>query len=718
MKFAPFAYVRPATVDDALAELAAPGDGKVLAGGQSLVPVLAMRLGRPDRLVDINGVAGLDSLERRGPVLRVGATVRQRQVERSAVAADVPLLGMALPYVGHRELRTRGTICGSLAHADPAAELPAVATCLGATLEVTGPSGRRRVSAADFFQGALTTAVGTDEILTAVEFPVAGTGEGFGFAEIARRHGDFALAGVVARVRTDVDGVRAAVLSGFGISDRPVGRDVTELVRSAAVEPDIEASLRAATGALAADMVDTAGDGHASTGYRRQLFAVLAARELAWALRRSSEHLRGAQRYVSTTGRSVPRKAPPSAVRATAEQLLGISCTVNGTPAAIRVPARVHLADALRTQLGLTGTHLGCEHGVCGMCTVLVDGEAARACLMLAVQAEGTEIVTVEGLGTPDDQHPLQQAFSHHHALQCGFCTPGFLLSAYDLLSHRPGALDSETLSEELSGVLCRCTGYRGILAAVADVGRTYPDGLPAARNCVSRAVALSAGSVPATYHVSPGEIDAAVPTITRPAGSPTVTVAVTRRLTSPIQDVWAVMTDARRLASCLPGAELTADLGGDHYRGRVKVALGPVRLAFEGFAAITERDSEQHRLTVLAQGADTGGNRTTADIALRASPLSDGGSELRAEAAVFLSGRIAQFGRALAGDVSQRLFEQFAGAVEETVRTGAPPDLGRAPGALAVGAAALRDAIRRRLAALRTGAGERLGRRRHGQRR
>ncbi|TKJ17994.1 FAD binding domain-containing protein [Blastococcus sp. CCUG 61487] len=290
MKPAPFAYVRPATLDDAVAELAATdGDGKVLAGGQSLVPVLAMRLGRPGTLVDINAVAGLDGFERRKGALRIGATVRQRHVERSSAAAAVPLLGLALPFVGHRELRSRGTVCGSLAHADPGAELPAVALCLGATLEITGPSGRRTVRAADFFQGAMTTAVGPDEILSAVEFPAAGPGEGFGFAELARRHGDFALAGVVTRVRSRDGSVADAVLSGFGVSDRPVTRDVTELVRAAAGEADVETALRPGTEELARVMVDTAGDAHGSQGYRRRLFAVLAARELARANRRATE---------------------------------------------------------------------------------------------------------------------------------------------------------------------------------------------------------------------------------------------------------------------------------------------------------------------------------------------------------------------------------------------------------------------------------------------
>lgn len=290
MKAAPFAYVRPATLDDAIAELAATaGDGKVLAGGQSLVPVLAMRLGRPGTLVDINGVDGLNTIDRRGAVLRVGATARQRQLERNPAGKAVPLLGMALPFVGHRELRSRGTVCGSLAHADPNAELPAVASCLNAVLEVTGPSGRRSVPAAEFFQGAMATAVGVDEILTAVEFPVARPGEGFGFAEIARRHGDFALAGVVARVRSMDGTIQEAAVSGFGISDRPVTRDVTDLVRAALGEPDLEAALRPGTEELAREMVDTAGDGHGSQGYRRRLFAVLAARELAGAHRRSME---------------------------------------------------------------------------------------------------------------------------------------------------------------------------------------------------------------------------------------------------------------------------------------------------------------------------------------------------------------------------------------------------------------------------------------------
>lgn len=275
MKPAPFAYVRPARVDDVLAELDG-ADAKVLAGGQSLVPVLAMRLGRPATLVDITAVDELQEFARSGARLRIGAAVRQRAVERSAVTAAVPMIGMALPFVGHRELRSRGTVCGSLAHADPAAELPAVACCLGARVEIAGPAGRRWVDAEEFFVGAMTSAAGTDEVVVAVEFPIAAPWQGFGFAEIARRHGDFALAGVAAAVTVGADGaVRAARLTGFGISDRPVTRDVSALMGTA--------DLRPAMTELATEIVDTGGDTHGSTGYRRRLFAVLAARELATA---------------------------------------------------------------------------------------------------------------------------------------------------------------------------------------------------------------------------------------------------------------------------------------------------------------------------------------------------------------------------------------------------------------------------------------------------
>ena len=500
MKAPPFDYVRPATIAGTVAALTGAGDeGKVLAGGQSLVPVLAMRLGRPAVLIDINATPGLDELSLADDTLYVGATVRQRQVEQHPGAAAVPLLAMALPWVGHRELRSRGTVCGSLAHADPAAELPAVAACLNAALDIAGPAGRRTVTAREFFTGPMSTVLGPDELLLAARFPVAGPGEGFAFAEIARRHGDFALTGVAIHVSRSPSGeIQDATLAAFGVSGRPVARDVTALltsaVNSSAATPgepqaaDLARELMSAMSALASELVDTPGDMHASSAYRRRLLTVLAARQLAAAYTRAAgkdpAHARTDVRSSPGVARRWPRPAPaPPAPLTPADGRVTTHITVNGKPVTLTLPPRVTLADALRDHLGLTGTHLGCEHGICGMCTVLVDGQAARSCLLFACQLEGADVLTIEGLGRPSELHPLQQAFGRHHALQCGFCTPGFLLSAYDLLTHKP-QVTQEELPAELSGVLCRCTGYRNILSAVADVACTHPDGIAPPLNC------------------------------------------------------------------------------------------------------------------------------------------------------------------------------------------------------------------------------------------
>lgn len=288
MKAAPFAYVRPGSVADVVAELARE-DSKVIAGGQSLVPVLAMRLGRPAQLVDINAVPELNQLTSADGKVRVGATVRQRRLQGDELSAAVPLVRLALPWVGHREIRSRGTVCGSIAHADPSAELPAVACCLEATMVLASSRGTREVAAAEFFTGALSTTVEPDELLMQVAFPVAKPGEGFGFGEFARRHGDFALAGVAVRVDASA-AIPEARLTCFGVSDVPVTADVSGQLSAALAVAGASLSRDALVGALAEhtdqialDLVDTGGDSHASPAYRRRLISGLVAREVAGA---------------------------------------------------------------------------------------------------------------------------------------------------------------------------------------------------------------------------------------------------------------------------------------------------------------------------------------------------------------------------------------------------------------------------------------------------
>ncbi|TWG07647.1 xanthine dehydrogenase family Fe-S subunit [Saccharopolyspora dendranthemae] len=385
-------------------------------------------------------------------------------------------------------------------------------------------------------------------------------------------------------------------------------------------------------------------------------------------------------------------------VRAEAGETVEVRFTVNGTPAVLNVPARVTLADALRDHLGLTGTHVGCEHGVCGMCTVLVDGEAARACLLFACQLDGAEVVTVEGLGRPDDLHPLQESFGRNHALQCGFCTPGFLLSSYDLLSNKPEVTDEE-LPAELSGVICRCTGYRNILTAVSQTRAEHPEGIPGPGNCARRALVGRSGGQSATVveeRAEPsGEPDRNVE-IVLPEGDPTIAVQVDTALDVPFDEVWRVLDDVHVLARCLPGAELTEELGEQLYAGRARIAVGPIKLSFHGIARVLEQDRETGTIRVLAQGQDTGGAQTQADITLRAHATA-AGTELRADAAVYLTGRIAQFGRALAGDISRRMFEQFADSVHQAATTGeAPQQSHAAPSAFRMMFGTLLDRIKR----------------------
>jgi aerobic carbon-monoxide dehydrogenase medium subunit len=274
-----FVYVAPTSLDEAVSALAEHGeDAKVLAGGQSLIPLLSLRLARPTALIDLNGVAELSSIAVNG-MTAIGAMTRHRAVERSAdVAKQVPLLAAAIPYIGHVAIRTRGTIGGSLAHADPAAELPAIALALDATFEATSTRGTRTISAADFFVGYFTTALEAHEILTKVTFPNAAPGTGVSVQEMARRHGDFAMVAAAASVAPGGD-VRIALIN---VSDRPVRAVEAEAAMRQGAPIDEVA-------ALAARDLDPTADLHASAAYRRSVAQVLVRRALTEAAARAKD---------------------------------------------------------------------------------------------------------------------------------------------------------------------------------------------------------------------------------------------------------------------------------------------------------------------------------------------------------------------------------------------------------------------------------------------
>jgi aerobic carbon-monoxide dehydrogenase medium subunit len=271
-------------VEEALAELARRGEeAKLLAGGQSLIPLLNMRLVTPRHLVDLNRVRELAYVEERDGGVAIGAMTRQRTLERSElVRARLPLLADAIPWVGHVPIRTRGTVGGSLAHADPAAELPAVVVALEARVTIRGPAGVRTIAAADLFRDALTTTLAPGELLAEVWLPAAPPATGAAWLELARRHGDFALVGVGAQLTLAGDAVREARLVVAGAGGAPVrARAVEAALVGHALTPD----RLAAAAAAVREAIDPSGDIHASAAYRRQVAGVLAAR----ALRRAAE---------------------------------------------------------------------------------------------------------------------------------------------------------------------------------------------------------------------------------------------------------------------------------------------------------------------------------------------------------------------------------------------------------------------------------------------
>ena len=282
MKPSKFSYHAPERVEEAVGLLAEHGgDAKVLAGGQSLVPMMSFRLATVEHLIDINTVAGLDTIERLNGSLRIGALVRQAVAEHdTTVAGSAPLVARALPHIGHFQIRNRGTIGGSIAHADPASELPAVALALDATMEIDGPGGHREVAASDFFESTWTTALGDDELLTAIRFPVWSGRVGFAVEEIARRHGDFALVGAAVGVELDGDTVVRAAIGLFGVGSTPIRATAAE---QALLAGGANADL-AAVGSEAANGLNPAADLHASADYRKRVAAVVVRRALAKAI--------------------------------------------------------------------------------------------------------------------------------------------------------------------------------------------------------------------------------------------------------------------------------------------------------------------------------------------------------------------------------------------------------------------------------------------------
>ncbi len=454
MKPAAFDYARPADLDAACALLADGDDARIIAGGQTLVPLMAMRLARPQRLIDIARIPGLAFVRKAGDEVAIGATTRQCMLERDpTVRADVPLLAAVMPFVGHAAIRARGTIGGSLANADPAAEIALAAVTLGATICYREGAATAEIPAEEFFLGPMTTALPAAGCLTAVRFPVWPERRvGVGFHEVNARKSDFAFASAAAQIALDDSGVCRRLALGIGAVRCRCGSTAS------AARSQARASTRPACGKRCAPRLPTSS--RSPTSMPPPIIA-------------------GASQRPSPCAPS-----PMPLGRPSAEAPMRVELNVNGETRAVEVEPRLSLLDCLRERFLLTGAHAGCEHGVCGACTVLIDGAPARSCLMFAVQADGYAITTIEGVAPgAGELSPVQDAFCETHGMQCGYCTPAMILTAHALLADNP-APSRDEIVEAISGNICRCTGYAQIVEAIALAaermrGRNRPAGKP-----------------------------------------------------------------------------------------------------------------------------------------------------------------------------------------------------------------------------------------------
>jgi carbon-monoxide dehydrogenase small subunit len=329
----------------------------------------------------------------------------------------------------------------------------------------------------------------------------------------------------------------------------------------------------------------------------------------------------------------------------------------------------MHLGDFLREQQRLTGTHLGCEHGVCGACTVLIDGEPARSCIAYAVACEGRDVRTIEGFGDDLAMAQLRTAFNREHALQCGFCTPGMLIAARDLVLRVPEA-DEARVRVEMSGNLCRCTGYRGIVRAILSVldarraaNSAAPEGAATAPSPAAPFQPFVVANAPASVTAAPAE-----------ARKPGTVIEDEFTVDHALARVWEIFADMPAVAACLPGAEITEHTPVS-LKGRITTKFGPMQASFAG-AAKLERDEAAKRGAIRGSGTDAlSGSRARGDISYRLADLGNGRTRVAVAIDYSLQGPLAQFSRGgLVKEFVRKMVADFAANLNARLGGSAAP--------------------------------------------
>lgn len=460
-------YFTPTSVQEALRLLAEYGpQARVIAGGTDLLLELERGVRRASVLIDISRTPGLDGIALEGNEVRLGPLVTHNRLVASPVVVDRLFpLAQAAWSVGAPAIRNRGTLGGNLITASPANDTIAPLMALGATLVLRSLRGERRVPIHEFYRGVRQVDMAPDEMLVEVQVPAMAPGERGVFLKLGlRRALAISVVNVAAVVRLE-DGIvtRARIALGSVAPTVIRAREAEGVLVGSPLSPEQveEAANLAARAAVPID------DIRAGAEYRREMVRTLVRRALtilAEGRERDGFPTRPPFLWGRTGGKS------PYVVGKTVRHTVGgeepIECTVNGENYVVRGANGKTLLRMLREDLGLTGTKEGCGEGECGACTVWLDGVAVLSCLVPAPRAHGAQIVTIEGLARGEKLHPLQQAFIDEGAVQCGYCTPGFVMSGAKLLEEIPSP-DREQILHAIAGNLCRCTGYYKIVRAI-----------------------------------------------------------------------------------------------------------------------------------------------------------------------------------------------------------------------------------------------------------
>ena len=460
-----FEYQEPSSVSEAIALLDRHGDrARVLAGGTDLIVQMKMERLAPRYLVSLRGVHELDGIAFQDGATRIGARTPISLLRHDTrVQSEYAALVEAAAAFSTTQVEVMGTIGGNLCNGSPAADTAPALIVLSAEVLLRSPNGERRLPVEDFFLGPGVTALRRGELLVAIELPHPAARTGSAFLKVSRVAADIAKVNAAAMLVREGERIVDCRLAFGSVGPTPVrARRAEELLIGQAFSAD-----RLAQAArVASEEVSPIDDVRSTARYRQEIVRVLAHDGLHEAWRRAG------QRRVAGPSRAdgsalSPEVKPGPAFRAMATQEQRIELTVNGEKRRVWVMPNGLLMDVLRDNLELTGTKYGCGIGECGACTVRLDGKPVLSCLVPAVAASGSRVVTVEGLQAPDGGlDPLQKAFIEHSAFQCGFCTPGFLMTAKSLLIENPSPTEEE-IRHYLRGNLCRCTGYASIVRAV-----------------------------------------------------------------------------------------------------------------------------------------------------------------------------------------------------------------------------------------------------------